>query len=71
MERLIGLAGSLLLFVAGILRRFLSKEITDELHVRIPCLTRKLIERASNRTVKWNVEPRPSLLSTQIRPPIK
>jgi hypothetical protein len=25
----------------------------------------------SNRTVKWNVEPRPSLLSTQIRPPIK
>jgi len=26
---------------------------------------------SSNRTVKWYVEPRPSLLSTQIRPPIK
>jgi Bacterial sugar transferase len=48
-EPLVGLVGSLLFFAAGVVRQFLSKEITDELHSRIPWLTRKIVEQAIRR----------------------
>jgi len=45
----VGLVRSLLSFAAGVARQFLSKEVADELHSRIPWLTRKIVEQAIQR----------------------